>query len=80
MFGVCEVWVDFGGSGYYVGGVCRTSRFWWSGLRWLTVPINPGPFATRELAEAFAARQRILSKRHIFVYAEGDPFGERVEL
>lgn len=79
MFGVTHVYVDWGGSGYYEGGVSRTMRFWWDGSDWKDKPIQRGPFESREAAQAFVDAQPDKGQKgvHIYVYAEGDPYGER---
>jgi hypothetical protein len=73
MFGVCWVQVCWGGSGSYVGGISRTTRYWWNGRDWQDRPVDRGPFETKTEAEAFAKTQT----KSYFVYEENDPFGEK---
>ena len=78
MFGVAKVHYNYGGGGgSYVGGVCRTERWWWNGTDWQDDPVYTGSFETREQAEKFADECRAnVKKRHYFVYGDNDPFGE----
>ncbi len=79
MFGVCKVFVDYGGGGgYYVGGVCRTTRQWWSPLGWVDQPVYQGPFPDRASAEAFIQQWSDIKIKGLgyFIYVDGDPFGE----
>ena len=80
MYGVCRVFTDFGGGGgYYVGGVCRTTRLWWDGRAWMPEPNYVGTFETKDQASAFARGQndgRKINGVGYFVYPANDPWGE----
>lgn len=56
----------------------KTTMLWWDGSAWSEDPVENGPFATREAAEAFAAEKQKDAPRRVRYadYGAGDPFGE----
>jgi hypothetical protein len=76
MYGVCEVFNDFGGGSGNCGGTgYHATRNWWNGQGWQDSPIATGPFASHFRAEKFVQEQHRLDGLRYFVYVENDPFG-----